>query len=199
MPGGTAAESWHGGGPVHRRCAGDSCTVRPLSLAWSERCLVRLRLASLLLVMAGCATTPVPLERGAGPVTWRATAFHVTPVTVHGHPGERYTFTLLLHERTGIGITFARITQAVSAHDTAVATATQDGQWRLPPMGELQLPFWVVWSCPDIDEACAAVAGPPHWHITLTGTDDRRQTVELIIELDAPAPEVPIAEARLPR
>jgi hypothetical protein len=157
------------------------------------------RLVGLLLVMAGCATTPVPLERSAGPVTWRATAFHVTPVAVHGHPGARYTFTLLLHERTGTGITFARITQALSAHHTAVAPATPAGQWRLPSMGELQLPFWVVWSCPDMDEAGAAVAGPRHWHISLTGTDDRRHTVALIIELEAPAPEVPSAEARLPR
>jgi hypothetical protein len=128
-------------------------------------------------------------------VIWRVTAFQVTRTTVHGHPGERYTVTLLLRERTGTGITFTRITQAVSAHQTAVATVTQAGQWRLPPTGELQLPFWVVWSCPDVDETCAAVAGPPHWHITLTGTDDRRQPVELIMEFDAPATAAPIAEA----
>jgi hypothetical protein len=159
---------------------------------------VRLRLVGLLLVMAGCATTPVDLERGAGPVTWRVTAFQVTRTTVHGHPGERYTFTLLLRERTGTGVTFTRIAQMVAARHTALASATQVGQWRLPPMGELQLPFWVVWSCPDMDDACAAVAGPPHWHITLTGTDDRSQPVELIIEIDAPATETPIAEAYPP-
>jgi hypothetical protein len=129
-------------------------------------------------------------------VTWRATAFQVTRTTVHGHPGERYTLTLILHERTGTGITFTHITQAVSARQTAVAIGTQAGQWRLPPTGELHLPFWVVWSCPDVEEACAAVAGAPHWHITLTGTDDRGQPVELLIEFDAPAPGAPLAEAR---
>jgi hypothetical protein len=164
-------------------------------LAWIGRGLVQLLLVGLLLVIAGCATPQVSLEKGAGPVIWRVTAFQVTRTTVHGHPGERYTVTLLLRERTGTGITFTRITQAVSAHQTAVATVTHAGQWRLPPTGELQLPFWVVWSCPDVDETCAAVAGPPHWHITLTGTDDRRQPVELIMEFDAPATAAPIAEA----
>jgi hypothetical protein len=157
---------------------------------------VRLLLAGLLLVMAGCATRPAPLERGVGPVTWRATAFQVTRTTVHGHPGERETLTLLRHERAGTGITFTRITQAVSARQTAVAIAMQAGQWRLPPTGELHLPFWMVGSCPDEDETCAAVAGSPHWHITLTGRDDRGQPVELSIEFDAPAPGAPIAEAR---
>jgi hypothetical protein len=167
-------------------------------LAWIGRGLVRLLLVGLLLVIAGCATPPVRLDGVAGPVTWRATAFQVTQMIVHGHPGERYTFTLLLHEHTGTGITFTRITQAVSAHQRAVATAKQAGQWRLPPMGDLPLPFWLSWSCPDVEEACAAVAGPPHWHLTLTGSDDRRQPVELMIEFDAPAPAAPIAEARPP-
>jgi hypothetical protein len=150
----------------------------------------------LLVMMAACATTPVHLERNAGVVTWQATAFHVTQTMVHGHPGEHYTFTLLLREHAGTGITFTHIAQAVSARHTAVATATQTGRWRLPATGELQLPFWLSWSCPDVDDPCATVAGSPHWRITLTGMDDRSQPVELVIELDALSIEGPVADAR---
>ena len=64
---------------------------------------MRLLLVGLLLVMAMWATMPVRLERGAGPVTWRASAFHVTQATAHGRPEERDTWTLLLHDRTPQG------------------------------------------------------------------------------------------------
>jgi hypothetical protein len=92
-----------------------------------ERGLVRLFLVGLLLVMVGCAMTPVYLEQGAGPVTWRGTAFQVTSMAVHGDPGEHYTFTLLLHECMGTAITFTRIAPAVCAHQTAVAYACKFG------------------------------------------------------------------------
>jgi hypothetical protein len=40
------------------------------------------------------------------------------------------------------------------------------------------------------------VAGPLHWHISLTGTDDHDQAVQLVIDLDAPTSDIVVAEAQ---
>jgi hypothetical protein len=48
----------------------------------------------------------------------------------------------------------------VSATYVQPMTVTQDGQWRLPPSGELQLPFRLVGSCPALSETCLTAAGP---------------------------------------
>jgi hypothetical protein len=128
-------------------------------------------------------------------VAWRVTAFQRVPTTAHDRPGERYTFTLLLHEQVGAGITFTRVTQTVSAAHVQPMTLVQDGKWRLPPKGELRLPFRLVWSCPAVPGACSAVAGPPHWHIRLTGTDDHGDLVQLSLEVEAPAAEAVVAES----
>jgi hypothetical protein len=143
----------------------------------------------------GCAIAPVSRTDVTESVTWRMTAFQRVPTTVHNHPGEQYTFTLLLHEQMGVGITFTRVTQTVSTIHVQPRTITQDGQWRLPPKGQLLLPFRLVWSCPAMPEACSAVAGPPHWHIVLTGTDDRGAPVHLGLEVDAPATDAVVASS----
>jgi hypothetical protein len=135
----------------------------------------------------GCATTPGSRTDITGSVAWRVTAFQRVPTTVHDRPGERYSFTLLLHEQTGARITFTRVTQTVSAAHIQPMTRVQDGEWPLPPKGQLLLPFRLVWSCPAMPDACSAAAGPPHWHILLTGTDERGALVQLGLEVDVPA------------
>jgi hypothetical protein len=140
----------------------------------------------LLVIVLGCATAPVSRTDVASAVAWRVTAFQRVPTTVHGHPGERYTFTLLLHEQTGVGLVFTHITQTVSARHLPPMTSVQDGQWRLPPHGALPLPFRLSWSCPAMADICSAVTGPPHWHILFTGTDDHGYPVQLGLEVDAP-------------
>ena len=147
---------------------------------------IRCSMLGILVVAMGCASAPVSRSDVAGAVAWRATAFQRVPTTVQDRPGERYSFTLLLREQTGTGITFTRVTQTVSAAAVQPMTVTQDGQWRLPPKGELQLPFRLVWSCPALSETCATAAGPPHWHILLTGTTDHDHPVQLGLEVDAP-------------
>jgi hypothetical protein len=154
---------------------------------------IRSSMLGLLVVVMGCASAPVSRSDVVGSVTWRATAFQRVPMTVHDRPGERYTFTLLLHERAGTGITFTRVTQTVSADSVRPRTATEEGQWRLPPKGELRLPFRLVWSCPALSETCSAPAGPPHWHILLVGTTDHGEPVELSLEVDAPAGDAVVA------
>jgi hypothetical protein len=147
----------------------------------------------LLVVAMGCASAPISGNDTVGAVAWRATAFQRVPMTVHDRPGERYTFLLLLREQTGTGITFTRVTQTVSAAAVQPMTVTQDGQWRLPPQGELQLPFRLVWSCPTLSEACSTAAGPPHWHILLVGTTDYGEPMQLSLEIDAPAGDAVVA------
>jgi len=144
--------------------------------------------------MLGCATAPVPETATMGAIAWRVTAFQRVPTTIHDRPGERYTFTLLVRHRTGAGITVTRVTQTVSARHVPPVTTTQDGQWRLPPRGELSLPFRLVWSCPAVAEGCSALAGRPHWHILLTGSDDHGNPIELSLEVDAPAVDTVLAQ-----
>jgi hypothetical protein len=154
---------------------------------------IRCSMLGLLVIAMGCASAPVPRGDTVGSVAWRATAFQRVPMTVHDRPGERYTFTLLLREQAGTGITFTRVTQTVSAAAVRPMTVTQEGQWRLPPQGELQLPFRLVWSCPALSEACSTAAGPPHWHILLAGTTDRGEPMQLSLEIDAPAGDAVVA------
>ncbi len=141
----------------------------------------------------GCASAPVSRSDIAGAIAWRATAFQRVPTTVQDRPAERYTFTLRLREQIGMGITWTRVTQTVAAAHVQPLTVSQDGQWRLPPQGELQLPFRLVWSCPTLSEACSAAAGPPRWHIRLMGTTDDGHPVQLSLEVDAPTGDTVVA------
>jgi hypothetical protein len=154
---------------------------------------IRCSMLGLLVIAMGCAGAPVSRGDIVGSIAWRATAFQRVPMTVHDRPGERYTFTLLLREQAGTGITFTRVTQTVSAAVVRPMTVTQEGQWRLPPQGELQLPFRLVWSCPALSEACSTAAGPPHWHILLVGTTDHGEPMQLSLEIDAPAGDAVVA------
>jgi hypothetical protein len=143
----------------------------------------------------GCVSVPGSRTDLTGAVAWRITAFQRVPTTVYDRPGERYTFTLLLHEQMGAGVTFTRVTQTVTAAHVQPRTMAQEGQWRLPPNGELRLPFRLLWSCPAVPGACSAVAGAPHWHILLTGTDDHGDPAQLSLEVDAPATEAVVASS----
>jgi Magnesium chelatase, subunit ChlI len=80
----------------------------------------------------------------------------------------------------------------VSATYVQPMTVTQDGQWRLPPNGDLQLPFRLVGSCPALSETCSTAAGSPHWHILLTGARKA-----LVMTRSFRAPHHPIAEVGL--
>jgi hypothetical protein len=156
---------------------------------------IRCSWLGLLVVAVGCAVAPIPRGDIAGSVAWRTMAFQREPTAAHDRFGERYTFTLLLREQAGTGITFTRVTQTISAAYVQPVTVTQDGQWRLPPKGELPLPFRLVWSCPALSDACSTAAGPPHWHILLVGTTDHGHPVQLALEVDAPAGDAVVASS----
>jgi hypothetical protein len=144
-----------------------------------------LLLVSLLVV--GCASAPVHTDGVTGCVAWHATDFQLARATVQGQPGERYALTLVLHNRSGTGITFTELQRTVSAHQVHTAATTRTGQWRLPPNGDLRLPFSFAHYCPQAFESCSGPAVfAPHWHLILTGADDRGQPLQVVIELDVP-------------
>jgi hypothetical protein len=144
-----------------------------------------LLLVSLLVV--GCASPPVHTDGVTGSVAWHATEFRLARATVQGQPGERYAFTLVLSDRDGIGVIFTDLQRTVVAHHVQTASTARTGRWRLPPHGELRLPFSFAHYCPQAFGSCS---GPPvfapHWHIVLTEADDRGHPVQVVIELDVP-------------
>jgi hypothetical protein len=139
------------------------------------------------LLIGGCASTPVQTNGATGAVGWHATDFRVAKATVQGQPGERYTFRLVLSDRGRTGVTFTALQQTVSAHRVHTASTERTGRWRLPPNGELRLPFAFTHYCSQAFDSCGGPATfAPHWHIVLTGADDRGQPVQVVIDLDAP-------------
>jgi hypothetical protein len=149
------------------------------ALTWS------LLLMSLL--VGGCASTPVHTDGATDAVAWHAVDFQLAQTTVQGQPGERYAFTLVLRERGGTGVTFTALQRTVRSPQVQTASTARTGRWRLPPNGELRLPFSFTHYCPQAFDGCR---GPrvftPHWHIALNGADDRGQPVQVVIDLDAP-------------
>jgi hypothetical protein len=144
-----------------------------------------LPLVSVLVV--GCASPPVHTDGVTGAVAWQATDFQLAKATIQDQPGERYAFTLVLNERGGTGVTFTDLQWTVSARQVHTASAERTGRWRLPPNGELRLPFSFAHYCPQAFDGCRGpYAFTPHWHIVLNGADDRGQPVQVVIDLDAP-------------
>jgi hypothetical protein len=156
----------------------------------TRRMPVKVRLWPLLLMsllVMGCASTPVHTDGVAGAVAWHATDFQLAKATVQGQPGERYAFTLVLSDRGGTGVTFTDLQRTVSAHQVHTASTERTGRWRLPPNGELRLPFSFTHYCSQAFDSCSGPAVfAPHWHIVLTGADDRGHPVQVVIDLDAP-------------
>ena len=139
------------------------------------------------LLVGGCASPPVHTDGVTGSVAWHATDFQLARATVQGQPGERYAFTLVLHNMGGTGILFTELRRTVSAQHVQTAATTRTGQWRLPPNGDLRLPFSFTHYCPQAFVSCSGPAVfAPHWHLVLTGADDRGQPVQVVIELDVP-------------
>ena len=151
---------------------------------------MRARIWALLLMSllaGGCASTPVQTDGATGAVAWHAVDFQLAQTTVQGQPGERYAFTLVLSERGGTGVTFTALQRTVSAHRVQTASTARTGRWRLPPHGELRLPFSFTHYCSQAFDRCRGPATfTPHWHIVLNGADDRGQPVQVVIDLDGP-------------
>jgi hypothetical protein len=128
-------------------CVKDSGEAAMRALVWV------LLLMSLLVV--GCASTPVHTDGVTGSVAWRATDFQVTKAAVQGQPGERYAFTLVLSDRARTGVTFTALQRTISAPQVHTTSTARTGCWRLPPNGELGLPFSFTHYCPQAFDSCS--------------------------------------------
>jgi hypothetical protein len=147
-----------------------------------------LLISSLIAALVmGCGSAPIRTEGIAGPVTWQAMDFQLAKVTVNNQPGERYSFTLLLKETCGAGMTFTEIKWTISQHGVTPTTSDRTIRWRLPPHGQWRVPFSFSWYCPQAFESCAGARGVPPWNIILTGTDDRGQPVQVVIAVAPPS------------
>ena len=148
---------------------------------------LRWPLLLMSLLVMGCASTPVHTDGVSGAVAWHATDFQLTKTTVQGQPGEQYAFTLVLSNRGGTGVTFTTLQRTVSAHKVRAASTERTGHWRLPSNGELRLPFSFTHYCSQAFDSCRGPAVfTPHWHLVVTGADDRGQPVQVVIDLYAP-------------
>jgi hypothetical protein len=147
-----------------------------------------LLISSLIAALVmGCGSAPIRTEGIAGPVTWQAMDFQLAKATVNNQPGERYSFTLLLKETRGAGMTFTEIKWTISQHGVTPTTSDRTGRWRLPPHGQWRVPFSFSWYCPQAFESCAGARGVPQWNIILTGTNDRGQPVQVVIAVAPPS------------
>jgi hypothetical protein len=171
-------------------CRAQLATVITPCAKDNEEDAMRARIWSLLLMsllVVGCASTPVHTDGVTGSVAWHATDFQLARATVQSQPGERYAFTLVLSDRGGTGVTFTDLRRTVSAHHIRMASTERTGRWRLPPNGELRLPFSFAYYCHQAFEVCHEPATfAPHWRIVLNGADDRGQPVQVVIDLDVP-------------
>jgi hypothetical protein len=61
---------------------------------------------------------------------------------------------LVLHDTGGTGITFTELQRTASAHHVQAASTERTRHWRLPPNGELRLPFSFAHYCPQAFESC---------------------------------------------
>lgn len=139
----------------------------------------------LALLMGSCASVGVRTEGVSGPVEWRATDLAVSLLATRNV----YTFTLILKETRGVGITF---TQAESrcyqpgASPSALYRST--GLWTLRSRGELRFPLSSYIYCSG-GGMCRSweVTNAPLCNIALSGLDDDGNPVQIAIELTLPA------------
>jgi predicted aspartyl protease len=141
----------------------------------------------MTVVLSGCAMLGARLEGVSGPIAWQATDLRVVERQVTETNQELYAFTLVLKETQGHGITFTSLEHTMSQPGVVPIGDTQRETiaWRLHPYGELRYPFYSYIYCA---ETPCQNWGPqaPWWHIVLTGTDTRHQSVRVAIDLRLP-------------
>jgi hypothetical protein len=153
---------------------------------------LRLVLLSGLLGLGACASTsarPASREGAVGPIAWRAEDVGGVTRTIHGKEADAYTFTLVVKETRGSGITFTRFETTVSDRETFRGTPhVATGTWKLAPNGEWRIPLPYSVSCPNLPGGSCAVfqMAAPLWQIRLSGRDDQGQPVDVPITVALP-------------
>ena len=163
---------WRGSPPSHSTLCG---IVGVLRVLW------------MTVVISGCAELGARLEGVSGPIAWQATDLRVVERQVTETGRELYAFTLVLKETQGRGVTFTHLEYTMTQPGVVPIGDTQRATiaWRLHPYGELRHPFSSYIYC---SETPCQNWGPqaPWWHIVLTGTDERQQSVRVAIDLRLP-------------
>ena len=141
----------------------------------------------MIVVISGCAALGARLEGVSGPIAWQATDLRVVERQVTDTGRELYAFTLVLKETQGRGVIFTHLEYTMTQPGVVPIGDTQRATiaWRLHPYGELRHPFSSYIYC---SETPCQNWGPqaPWWHIVLTGTDERQQSVRVAIDLRLP-------------
>jgi len=143
------------------------------------------------MLIAGCVPLGTTTEGTSGPIAW-----HVTDLKTESVPGLRgtigeahgtYSFTLVLKETQGIPITFTYRKDTIYASSlTILNSADQAVNLRFRPHQERRFPLTFSWGCPAGD--CLQVENvAPRWTINLTGTDDKGNAVQAVINIHLPA------------
>lgn len=147
--------------------------------------MCRLVILLMSVAMAGCTTMGLRTSGVTGPVSWQATELQWQPEVFETQ--EIYTFTLVLHETQGTDMLFTKIHAILrNASQSRPAYWEKTGQWSLPARGELRLPLGSRRWCPYVKCWHAGPAFAPVWDITLTGTDQKGQPVQLTLDLRLP-------------
>jgi hypothetical protein len=146
-------------------------------------------LAMLLgVVVTGCAAYWRSHTQGtSGPVTW-----HVAGAKSESQQAEdryTYSFVLVLQETQGTAITFTTMTYTIDG-GTGVRPGANEwssqGQWTLPPRGTYRFPLRYTILCPQLSECFKLHHPAPAYHIVLTGTDNQKKSVRVVIDLKLP-------------
>ncbi|MDH3603168.1 MAG: hypothetical protein OEU26_26440 [Candidatus Tectomicrobia bacterium] len=142
------------------------------------------------LMLTGCAMMEDMANMGvktAGehPIAkWHATDFRA--YTVGMDEREIYEFILVLEEARGRTVTFTRMdARFMNNRHSRELYWDKEGSWTLPAHGELRLPLGSYRYCHV--ENCRDW-GPlgPLWHLTLTGTDEGGEPVQMKLKLQLP-------------
>jgi hypothetical protein len=152
----------------------------------------------VLLLVTGCASLGSRTEGASGPVSWKAEDMELAQRTVETRRYWSYSFSLVVRETRGVGITFNEIRTAIYQPGTGSGGATYRGAWTLPANGAFRIPLSSSLGCPSGVDICLGTGVPiPLWKITLIGTDDAGGAVREVVDLRMPPdpPPSPVKRA----
>src|SRR5262245_4928341 len=169
--------------------------------------IVPLVMAALLgVLLVGCASTGglgVHTEGVSGPIAWHVTDLRSesSPVTRSATSGDSrgiYALTLVLKETQGVPLTFTyRKDTIYASHITVFRPVDQAINFKLRAHEERYIPLTFPWSCSTGN--CFQLENvAPRWTINFTGTDDKGNPVQVVINMNLP-PAPPVAQTDQPK
>lgn len=142
------------------------------------------------LMLTGCAMMEDMANMGVKTAGEHPIAkWHVTDLrayTVGMDEREIYEFTLVLEEARGRVVTFTRMDATfVNNRHSREFSWDKEGSWTLPAYGELRLPLGSYRYCHVVNCRDWGMLGPT-WNLTLTGTDELGEPVQMKLKFQLP-------------